>query len=303
MLYYFDNERFAFMLKKFEFTPVLGWSVSRYDVFKLCKRKYYYTYYAKYDPVHSRKKIESLKNMTSIPLEIGNIVHDMNKAILERFKKSEKPIDHKRFYDYVRKETDKYCNSKIFMEVYYKEINGINTEEILDKTMLSLNNFLNSKRFDWLIRKAFGYKDRWVIEPPGFGETRIDGMKAYCKVDFLFPVEEKMFIIDWKTGKADNDKHSRQLLGYSTWAAFHFRAEPENIIPIIAYLSPDYNEIQVSITESDIRAFSESVRIQTQEMYEFCINISENIPKDKELFSKTTNKIFCDYCNFRELCQ
>ena len=37
------------MLKQFEFTPILGWSASRYDTFKSCQRRYYYTYYAKYD--------------------------------------------------------------------------------------------------------------------------------------------------------------------------------------------------------------------------------------------------------------
>ena len=290
------------MLKKFEYTDILGWSVSRYDVFRLCRRKYYYTYYAKYDPVHTRKKIDFLKNMTSIALEIGNIVHDMNKAILERFRKSENPVDRKKFAGYVRNETDKYCRSKTFMEVYYKEIPEISIEEIYDKAMVSLSNFLNSPRFDWLLRKALVSKDRWVIEPPGYGETRIDGMKAYCKVDFLFPVEEKMYIMDWKTGKPDNDKHSRQLLGYASWAAYHFGTDPENIIPIIAYLSPEYREIQIPITEADIRDFSESVKSQTQEMYEFCINISENIPKSKELFTMTEHKIFCDYCNFRELC-
>lgn len=291
------------VLKKFEYTDILGWSVSRYDVFQLCRRKYYYTYYAKYDPVHSRKKIDFLKNMTSIALETGNIVHDMNKAILERFQKSEKPVDRKKFAGYVRNETDKYCRSKTFMEVYYKEIPEISIEEIYDKAMVSLNNFLNSPRFDWLLRKALVSKDCWVIEPPGYGETRIDGMKAYCKVDFLFPVEEKMYIMDWKTGKADNDKHSRQLLGYASWASYHFGTSPENIIPIIAYLSPEYREIQIPITEADIRDFSESVKSQTQEMYEFCINIAENIPKNKELFTMTEHKIFCEYCNFRELCK
>ena len=36
--------------EKFDYTPILGWSVTRYDKFLTCKRQYYYEYYGKYDP-------------------------------------------------------------------------------------------------------------------------------------------------------------------------------------------------------------------------------------------------------------
>jgi hypothetical protein len=67
-------------MKKFVFSQKLGWSVSRYSLFETCKRQYYYNYYAKYDPEYPLKKILALKKMTSIPLEVGNIVHDINKT-------------------------------------------------------------------------------------------------------------------------------------------------------------------------------------------------------------------------------
>ena len=53
------------LLKKFDFTPILGWSVSRYDTFKTCRRRYYYTYYAKFDPEFSADRINRLKQMTN----------------------------------------------------------------------------------------------------------------------------------------------------------------------------------------------------------------------------------------------
>ena len=81
-----------------------------------------------------------------------------------------------------------------------------------------------------------------MIEPPGYGQTEINGLKAYCKVDFLFPVEDMIYIMDWKTGKADTDKHTKQMIGYSAWASYHFEHAPEKIQPIIAYLKPDYSE-------------------------------------------------------------
>jgi ATP-dependent helicase/DNAse subunit B len=90
-------------MKKFVFSQKLGWSVSRYSLFETCKRQYYYNYYAKYDPEYPVKKILALKKMTSIPLEVGNIVHDVNKTLLERLRITAKAIDRERFYDYARK--------------------------------------------------------------------------------------------------------------------------------------------------------------------------------------------------------
>lgn len=289
-------------IKKFDFTPILGWSVSRYDTFTTCRRRYYYTYYAKFDPEYSADKINRLKKMTSIPLEVGNIVHDIIKVLLERLQKTDQQIDARRFYNYARKITEQYCQ-KTFSEIYYNEINQLDIDEIYESVRLNLSNLLNSQRFMWLLQNAIKNKDQWVIEPPGYGQTVIKGLKAYCKVDFLFPVDDELYIMDWKTGKADQAKHSKQMIGYSAWAAFHFDHAPEKIRPIIAYLKPDYAEETLSVSQSDTDRFADIVENETREMYTYCANIEENIPKEKSLFEKTTVSIFCDYCNFRELCR
>ncbi len=290
------------MLKNFPYTPILGWSVSRYGLFEACKRKYYYTYYAKYDPVHPRQKIDDLKNMTSIPLEIGNIVHDINKILLERLQKAEGEINQDHFFDYAWKLTQEYCSSKEFMEIHYSEIKKLDTESLFGRVKISLKNFLDSQRFGWLTKEAIQNKAKWIIEPAGYGETRIGQMKAYCKVDFLFPIEDSLFILDWKTGKADLVKHGKQLLGYAAWASFHFQTDFTKINPIIVYLFPRYEERQVSIGDSDIQEFTNRIKKETEEMYGFCTNVEENIPKNKEIFTKTDKEKFCGYCNFRELC-
>ncbi len=290
-------------IRKFDFTSILGWSISRYDTFQSCKRKYYYTYYAKYDSSLPRQKIDELKKMTSIPLEIGNIVHKTIEVFLKRLLKSEDEIDRKRFLDYVHRKTINLCNTKVFAEVYYNEIPKINIDEVFDKVKNCLNNFLNSERFIWVTKETVSNKENWLIEPDGYGETRIDKMKAYCKVDFLFPVDNKLFILDWKTGKPHEEKHRKQLIGYSTWASFHFSKDLTDIVSIIAYLQPTYSEIEIIVNEFDVQEFSLQIKKETEEMYLFCHNIEENIPKDKEEFTKTNNQNICNYCNFREFCK
>ena len=289
-------------LIKFNFTNILGWSVSRYDKFLMCKRAYYYDYYGKYDVPELRDKIEKLKNLTSIAMEQGNIVHDVIKILLMRLLQTEKPIDKEKFFDYTRRKTEEYINKKIFMEVYYNILPKIDTEKIFLETKKFLENFLNSDRYVWILSKAVKNKNKWIIEPPGYGETRIGELKAYCKVDFLFPVEDKIYIIDWKTGKRDEKKHKKQLLGYSLWANFHFKKEPDKIFPIIAYMQPNYQELDIKLNEFDLEEFITIVEKETRELYSMCSDIERNIPKSKDEFVKTNNKKLCSFCNYQELC-
>ena len=60
--------------KTFEFTKILGWSSSRYELFTKCKRQYFYNYYPRFVKSVPYYKVAELKSLTSIPLEIGNIV-------------------------------------------------------------------------------------------------------------------------------------------------------------------------------------------------------------------------------------
>ncbi len=288
------------MIKKFDYTPILGWSVSRYDKFKLCKRQYFYEYYGKYDRVYP--KIKELKKLLSIPLSIGIIVHNVIRVLLERLLKSEEEIDIERFLDFAKRETERCCQGNTFAEVYYNEINHVNPNELYEEIKKDLMNFLNSNRYKWIKTKAITNKDNWIIEPPGYGEFRLTGMKVYCKVDFLFPVDNETYIIDWKTGKLDSEKHRKQLLGYVSWASYNFKIGSERIVPIIAYLKPSYKEIKMRFNEYDLQDLITRVRDETEEMYSFCCNIEENIPEDKKKFIKTKNKKICAYCNYRELC-
>ena len=107
-------------MKSFSFTHELGWSVSRFDTFSACKRKYYYTYYGKFDNEFSFQQITTLKSLTSVPLEIGNIAHDIMETLLKRLVKSSEVIDQSRLEVYVEKICLEYIQNKTFIEMYYK---------------------------------------------------------------------------------------------------------------------------------------------------------------------------------------
>ena len=138
------------MLKQFPFTPILGWSVSRFDTFSYCKRKYFYTYYGKADREFPLAKINELKALTSEALTIGSLAHDVIEAILKRLQKSTDVIDETRMKDFVKAQVQKYMLDKVFSEVYYKEKDTIDESYIIDSVFNAVMIFVNSERFQWV---------------------------------------------------------------------------------------------------------------------------------------------------------
>jgi hypothetical protein len=294
-------------IRKFEYTDVLGWSYTRFSNFNSCKRKYYYEYYRKWD-TSNIVLINTLRNLTTVPLEIGNISHKLIYKILRRLQLKSEKIDHPTFFDYAYKEAFRIFEQKEFEDVYYKLRENVDFEnEIYPLVRKSLENFLNSDRFQWILEEALIYKENWYLpseedEEKDFGECRINNMKAYCKVDFMFPIEEELHILDWKTGKKDYKKHYIQMNGYVGWANFHFKTNLELIKPNIAYLLPNYSEESVDIKEFDLDVFIARIRRETDEMYEYCEIPETNTPIEKERFPMISNLSVCRHCKYRQLC-
>ena len=294
------------MLKRFPFTPILGWSVSRFDTFSYCKRKYYYTYYGKFDREFPLQKINQLKSLTSEALTIGSLAHDVIEAILKRLQKSTEVIDESRMKNFVKQQVQKYMLDHTFTEIYYKEKEAIDENYIAESVFNAVMIFVKSERFEWVKNLPESSKQQWIIEPDGFGETRIQTdrgeLKAYCKVDFMLPNGRDIYILDWKTGKQDDLKHRKQLIGYSLFASFHFENKFDRIIPILAYLKDGYSEVLPEISEADIENFKDDMYGDTKDMHRMNLDIENNTPLSKDEFTQTESESKCKYCEFKELC-
>lgn len=288
--------------KRYEFTRPLGWSTSRYETFDKCKRQYYYTYYWRHIRDIPPYRIEKLRALTSVPLEMGNVVHDVLEAFLRRLQKSDSDIDERRFYDYAKAKTEEYFTRKTFLELYYGQRRALDMGFVQERIASCLRNFIGSPIYHWLYMKAMKNRDNWMIEPPGYGETRLDGQKAYCKMDFLFPVDGHIYIIDWKTGKKDPTKHGQQLIGYATAASSNFGIPIDTIFPRIVYLHPSFEELELPLHDTTVEEFFAKVRAETKEMRGYCTDPENNVPKPIETFPKTPSPGLCRNCNYQELC-
>jgi len=252
-------------MQSFEFSTILGWSNSRYDIFTTCRRQYYYQYYYKWDNEHPQALIARLRSMVSVPLQIGIITHTCISTLLKRLlKEPNQPINTRRLTDYIRRKVVEQHRKANYAEIYYGSETQIDMEEINNKVLIAIMNLIESDRFKWLTQQALVATEPWIIDPEGFGETRVEGLKAYCKVDFLIPVQDQLYILAWKTGKEREDKHNAQMRGYAAWASYHYDILLDAITPTIAYLLPDYHETTVKLNEYDMQDFATLVREQTR---------------------------------------
>jgi CRISPR/Cas system-associated exonuclease Cas4 (RecB family) len=297
-----DKKVIELKYQKYDFTPILGWSISRFEEFDKCKRRYFYSYYPKCVPNVPSYKMQQLKGLTTVALETGNVIHDILEAFLKRLQLSDTNIDEKRFFSYARALVDRYFSEKTFLEIYYKYTTSIEKSAVYDKVQTCLENFLGSPCYSWIYMSAMTSRDNWMIEPDGYGETRLNGLKAYCKMDFLIPVENSIYILDWKTGQKDQFKHRNQLLGYAAAAHQNFGIPWNAIFPKIIYLTPHYDEFEIEIKENDLKSFFEVIKAQTEQMYEFCSSVDDNKPLPIDSFPKNPSPGMCRQCKYQEFC-
>jgi hypothetical protein len=290
-------------LKRYRFAPILGWSASRYDVFSLCKRKYYYAYYSKYDKEFSDSQIKFLKGLTTEALAVGTLVHDLIAEMVARLQKSRKPIDRDRLKAYVAKQVENYVQTQRFFEIHYKTLETIPQQAIEQAVCDMVFRFLDSPAWERLLALSDLELQSAIIEPEGYGETRVGGLKAYCKVDFLIPQGDKVLILDWKTGKKDPDKFRKQLLGYALFATENLGVSTQDIEAKVVFFKPEYEEVALHLEADEIANFIQVVARESQDMYAFTTDIENNLPKEKADFEMLREGHgLCAYCEYKELC-
>lgn len=244
-----------------------------------------------------------LKRLQSYPLFVGRVFHEIVAKLIKRVaKRPGEPIDETQFWNWTATRIDDSYGRTSFMEEYYSSSGAPSRDAARKSVTLALENLRGSERYQWLEETAKQSGGSWVIEPGDYGETRVGNYIAYCKVDFVVPRDDLYFVIDWKTGKVDPEKHSVQLCGYTIWAMNRLGIELEKIRPIVAHVLPEYSEQIVTLSPLDLDEFAGLVEEQTLRLYDYCREVDSNTPVPKEQFGLTSNVDICRWCNYRELC-
>lgn len=291
--------------RKYEYTEIAGWSFSRYDNFQSCRRQYFFDYYGKkYAPPEIRDRVEFLKGIQSPALLLGQYVHEAVAANIKRIQLESQEVPLETLKEETAHAFSKALESPLLMDTYYgSELTPAKKFSLKIKLDSCLESFYSSPWYSFIHSLPEEKKSKWIIEPEDFGEFRLDGMKAYARVDFAFPGDDgNLIVIDWKTGKRYGKKHALQMQGYILYAHDICGYPLEKIKAVLEYLADDNEPLESQMTQKHLDSFRSMVKKQLSEMHSMCEDVDKNIPLPMESFPLITSHRFCKWCKYRELC-
>jgi hypothetical protein len=295
-----------------------AWSESRVKLLRECMWQYYLNYYLSWEgwlssaPLEKRKAY-ILKNMTNLPMWAGSIVHDEIESIIREMQHSDDSRSEtvatsnvvqalrKGWLDSKNKRWEQNCKHHINLsEHYYGEpIEDRKLKDLKQKVVTCIKAFYDSPVFkimcnlnknDWLALEDF---QKFDLKS---GET------VSVKIDCGFRYDNKVYLLDWKTGKV-NSSVIDQLITYAMYAIkMGWAKKPEDVVIVPVFLAYYFQDKESSIPH--ITVTNEHILRQASIIKkEYPLLREAHSNKDKpEFFQHTDNENSCLRCRFRDIC-
>jgi len=216
----------------------ISWSNSRANTFTGCRRQYYYNYYGSWDGWYKnadpfRRQCYILKNMTSLPMFIGTVVHNIIELCLGEFQNTDNQTSFttEDLQAKAQKMLTQGFNQSLgtawennpkknihFIEHHQeKNITADERTEFKQKAFTCLANFCN------LFPKLFPSRDKVeFLELEDFQSFELNtGEKVMVKLDCGIKINNRILLLDWKTGKR-SDAIEDQMSVYTMYAMKRF---------------------------------------------------------------------------------
>jgi len=291
-----------------------SWSVSRDDLFKKCRRMYYFQYYGSWggwerEADDKTRMIYILKHLQSRQMWAGSKVHECIENTLTEIKTSIKRINIEQkietTLDLMRKEFLSSKNKKyltnpktcaLFEHEYGLDVSEKEWRSNADNVAECLKQFFNSDVF----KEISQLLDNQWLKLEQFPFFYLEDTKIYAALDFAFREDDGLIIYDWKTGNENPEKDKFQLACYGLFAVQKWNVEPKNVKLIDFFLSTGkQNEFQLRNLNLD--QIENCILTSIDKMENLLEDPIENTAKEED-FSLTNNKKICNYCNYKKMC-
>lgn len=302
-----------------ELVNELTWSVSRDSLFRSCQRAYYYNYYGSWggwnrDAPPQTRQLYILKNMSTLPMWAGSIVHAVIAEALQRHARKPAPIKSGELQARARqklrggwveavngewKTTPKKTN---LAELYYgngRTLPKEDTEACRERVNSCLDAFAHSAILAEIL--ATPYLDWRPIDQ--LDNFLLDGgLKVWCAVDFAFSTPEgKLRIIDWKTGAEKADALRLQLACYALFAMAKWHTPLAGILVEGVFLAEGARVSRYPMEPALLAEAKETILSSSAAMRGMLADAVSNHAVEDD-FPCTDKDYICQRCNFRELC-
>lgn len=297
-----------------EFKNEFSWSKSRDQVFRECKRKYFFNHYGfwgGWDKSKSEriKKIYYLKQLATKEIWIGQVIHNIIEYVLKKYKEGEKislshaiAILEKRLSSqYIASRIKDYGPFpskilKLFEHEYKINISEAEKEKLFDYARNCVINFYNSDIF-MDIRKS-NINDWILLED--FLKFDFEGNTIFLSIDFAMKKGENIILYDWKTGRERTADFDMQIMLYSLYVSQRFNIAPDKIIARVFNLSIDKVD-DFKVDYEKLENAKKYMRDSISEMKKRLDSIPENLASEGK-FEKEES-YHCSRCNYEKVCK
>lgn len=302
-----------------DFKNEFSWSVSRDSLFNECRRKYYYNYYGSWGGWDKKKAdkvtriLYVLKNLQNRWQWKGSTVHHEIERILKELvttgnltpvtKSTERVTElmrndfrSSRDGQYWQKDGSLRNGAALFEHEYKTGTPDEIWKKNYDEVILCLESFFNSRVLEEI--KKLPKEKILSIESMTAAAFSFNAEKVFVKLDLAYEIEDRVEIVDWKTGSGESDK--LQFLVYTIFAHEELDAAPE----------------QISLTEYNLLGGGPTThRFSNQELNDAVDYINKSIAGMKSYlaepdeniavmtdFPRTDDDRICEGCNFKKIC-
>ncbi|MFQ6615414.1 MAG: PD-(D/E)XK nuclease family protein [Fidelibacterota bacterium] len=296
-----------------DFKNEFSWSFSRHRSFNLCKRLYFFTYYGFWggwekDAEESTRTLYRLKKMTTLPMLIGSLVHEIINRVLDGLKKGkEMPVENAQ-RDLIGLFKRKWRESKqgewmddpkwkanLFEHYYDEELTEDHLLQARETMMDSIRGFYDSDSYHFI--KTLSPRE-WLTKEE-IDSFDFEGTNVWVKLDFAARHGEKIYIYDWKTGREVTEDET-QLAVYGLYAMNRWAIELNNLRLFDIYLKKQL-PVKMKLSRKIVRGAREAIAHSIREMKALLDDELEN-RANIENFPMTDEKSLCRRCAFKGIC-
>ena len=296
--------------------PPFSWSQSRRATFRECPRKYFYQYYGAHlgwDPSagENTRLAWRLKQLKSLPMVFGGIVHDLVAESLREAAGGRRPPPLEALVAHGRERLNRaWVQSRnrdewelrpkrltMLHEFYYGGgPHGDTVRSLREKLPRCLEHALASTSY----REAIAAPRVEIKEIDRGDVLEVDGVKVYAQPDLLYRRGDGSYrIVDWKTG-APFEKDLAQLRVYALYLSAREDLPPGPVVGVIEYL--DAGARRESLIEpGDLELERRAIRDSIHAMRQYLADSDANEPLPMERFPLRDDASVCERCPFYEL--
>ena len=302
-----------------DFKNEFSWSPSRKALFEECERKYYYNYYgswggwSKDKADYISRTLYVLKNLQNRWQWKGTTVHNEIARVLKQLLSTGNltPLETslKRVTDLMREEFRSSRDGSywekdgslrdttfLFEHEYKINIPGENWKKNHEEVTQCIKNFYKSD----ILEKVKHLDKSSVLSIDSITPTlfSFNDKKIYVNLDLAYKIEDRVEIVDWKTGAGESEK--LQFTVYTIYANEVFKTPLERI-SVIEYNLPSDQKTVHKFSPDEIEKGKRHINESIERMKSHLEDPQENIAVMTD-FPRTDDERKCESCNFKKIC-